>query len=65
MKAGVVLDAWKLPVFKRHLDDAGYAYTEAPALTRKTVTLVVQCEWAHKLQAVIEAAEAECALVRK
>lgn len=26
--AGVVIDDWKLPIFKRHLDGAGSKYTE-------------------------------------
>lgn len=60
MKAGVVIDAWKLPVFKRHLDAAGYQYTEHPGITPDTLTLKVICEWAHKLQPIVKAANDEC-----
>ena len=33
MNAGIAIDAWKLTIFKKHLDDAGYEYTEHPGLT--------------------------------
>jgi hypothetical protein len=63
MKAGVVIDGWKLPIFKRHLDAAGYKYTEHPGLTADTLTLKVTCEWAHKLQPIVKAANDECRAV--
>ena len=28
LKAAIALDAWKLAIFQRHLDAAGYAYTD-------------------------------------
>jgi hypothetical protein len=54
MIAGVVLDDWKLPVFKKHLDAAGYQYDEPTEFT----------EWVHQLQPIIEAAQRECAEMR-
>lgn len=60
MIAGVVLDAWKLDVFKRHLGAAGYTYTEHPGPFPDVITLRVKCEFAYVLKPVIEAAEAEC-----
>lgn len=60
MIAGVVIDDWKLSIFKRHLDAAGYKYTEHPGLTVNTLTLKVTCESAHELQPVVEAACSEC-----
>lgn len=59
MIAGVVIDDWKLPIFKRHLDAAGYKYTQHP-FTENTLTLKVTCEWVHKLQPIIKAANDEC-----
>jgi len=59
--AGVVLDAWKLPVFKRRLDDAGYQYTECPGITPDTKTLRVKYEYLADLMPIIEAANKECA----
>lgn len=58
--AGVVIDSWKLPTFKKHLDAAGYTYTEHPGITRGTLTLKVQYEWVAILKPIIEAANAEC-----
>ena len=63
--AGVAIDDWKLPIFKKHLDKAGYAYTEHPGLSSGTLMLKVQCEWVHVLKPVIEAANKECAKVKK
>jgi hypothetical protein len=59
--AGVFIDDWKLPVFKRHLDKAGYNYEVRPGLTEDTLKLMVKFEWVSKLQPVIEAANEECA----
>jgi hypothetical protein len=59
--AAVVLDDWKLPVFKRHLDAAGYKYEEPVPFTEGTLTLKVRYEWVHELQPIIEAAQRESA----
>lgn len=59
--AGVVIDDWKLPTFKRHLDAAGCVYSEHPGITHGTLTLRVQYEWAATLKPIIEAANKECA----
>ena len=64
MKAGVVLDDWKLPIFKKHLDAAGYKYDEPVPFTNGTLTLKVHYEWVSQLQPIIEAAQRECAEVK-
>jgi len=33
MKAGVAVDDWKLPVFRKLLSEAGFEFTECPGLT--------------------------------
>ncbi len=58
--AAVVLDSWKLGIFKRHLDEAGFNYTEKPGITNDTLTLQVEYEWVSQLQPVIESANKEC-----
>lgn len=58
--AGVVIDDWKLPIFKRHLDGAGYKYTEHPGVTHGTLTLRVNYAWVSELKPIIEAANEEC-----
>lgn len=62
--AAVAIDSWKLPVFKRHLDEAGYKYRVLKGVIRGTMFLRVQCEWLSDLKPVIEAANRECANVR-
>lgn len=63
--AGVVIDDWKLPIFKRHLDAAGCKYTEHPGIVQETLTLRVQYEWVSKLKPIIEAANEECGNERR
>jgi len=58
--AGVGLDDWKLPIFKKHLDAAGYKYEEPVQFTEGTLILRVHYEWVHELQPIIEAAQREC-----
>lgn len=59
--AAVAIDAWKLPIFKKHLDAAGYTYTEGPGVTADTLILSVKFAWVKDLMPVIKAANAECA----
>lgn len=58
--AAVVVDDWKIPVFKRHLDAAGYKYDAPIRFTKKTSTIRVHYEWVHKLAPIVHAAEDEC-----
>jgi hypothetical protein len=60
MKAGIVLDDWKLPIFRKRLTAEGYRYEDggspSPGLTVLTVHF-------HDLGAMTEAvasAQAEC-----
>lgn len=64
-KAGVVIDDWKLPIFKRHLDMAGFAYTEHPGITEGTLTLRVEYKWVGELKPIIKAANTECANAKR
>ena len=59
--AAVGVDNWKIPVFKQHLDAAGYQYEGPFPFTESTSILRVKYEWAHLLQPIVEAANAECA----
>lgn len=58
--AGVVLDRWKLPIFKRHLDAAGFEYSEHPGVTSDTMLLKVKADFVATVQPIIEAAQREC-----
>jgi hypothetical protein len=57
--AAIVIDSYKLPIFKKHLDTAGYSYTEYPGITENTMLLKVKFDWAINLKPVIEAANKE------
>lgn len=65
MKAGIIIDKWKLPIFTRHLREAGFSYDTAPGLTNDTHTLTVTCESAKQLMPTIQAAQNECATTQK
>lgn len=65
MIAGVVLDSWKLPIFKKHLDTAGYTYTEHPGLTPDSTLLKVTCDYAYQLMPIVKAAAYEAAKEKK
>ncbi len=58
--AAVVIDKWKLPVFTRHLQQAGYTYDTCAGPTSETHILKVAYEWVAKLQPIVEAAQKEC-----
>jgi hypothetical protein len=59
-KAAIVLDSWKLPIFKKHLDTAGFTYEKPVPFTDDTLLLKTDYEWVHELQPIIEAAQLEC-----
>lgn len=64
MKAGVVLDSWKLKIFKRRLDAAGYTYEQHDGPLPKTITLTVHTEDKEGLLKVLTAASTEAANVK-
>ena len=66
MKAGIAVDDWKLPVFRKRLTEAGFEYEDAGPLTLvgNTTMLTVETDDAEGLQKVIEACQAECASQR-
>lgn len=65
MKAGIVIDAWKLPIFERHLTQSGYSFTNAGPLVAGTLFLSVETTNAEALQEVLKAANTEAAKTGK
>lgn len=59
--AAFVIDDWKLPIFKRHLDQAGYAFENAGAFTAGTTILKVETDNLEALATVARAAAKEAA----
>lgn len=65
MKAAIVIDRWKLPIFTRLLEEAGFSYEEVGALAEGTLTLIVETTEGLRLAKVVAAANAEAAASRK
>lgn len=60
-KAGIAVDAWKLPIFERHLRQAGYAFENSGKLTAGTLLLRVDTTNLVALGEVLMAANTEAA----
>ena len=60
-KAGIAIDRWKLPIFKRHLGGAGYVYEEGKGVTADTLMLYVYTDDLLALGRVVRAANNEAA----
>lgn len=59
MKAAIVIDKWKLPIFTRHLHDAGFAYEQVGGSSE--LVLKVETTEGQRLAQVVLAANVECA----
>ena len=60
MKAGIALDNWKLPVFRKRLTAAGYEYQDGGALTPDTTLLTVETDDILALKKELEKCQSEC-----
>lgn len=60
MKATIAVDNWKLPVFRRRLEAAGYKYEDAGPFTGDTTILTVETNDLLRLKRVLEECQAEC-----
>ena len=61
MKAAIALDSWKLPTFKKALDDAKFTYAEEGV--GHTIFLTVETDEVNKLKSVIYQANDACKLL--
>ncbi len=61
MRAGIAIDDWKLPIFERHLSEAGFAWKQSSGVTADTLLLFVECEFAADLMPIVSAANEEAA----
>ena len=57
---GIAIDDYKLTVFTKHLNAAGYAFTTNPGLTPGTLLLQVQAESIAAVGEICRAAQREC-----
>lgn len=63
--AGIAIDDWKLPIFKKWLDGAGYKFTQHAGLSFGTLLLKVEAESIDRLANIIEASNKEAAQWKK
>lgn len=61
LKIAIAIDRWKLPIFKKHLDRAGYEFKKRPGVTADTMMLRVESKTVDELKPIIQAAQDECA----
>jgi hypothetical protein len=54
-----------LPIFERHLKQAGYAYEQGPGLTSDSLHIYVQTDNITALEVVIRAANNECVEMKR
>ena len=60
-KAGIMLDDWKLPIFEKALDEAGFEYEQSPGITEYTLLLTVETDDLHALSEVVKKTNDEAA----
>ena len=60
MKIDIVIDAWKAPIFERHLTRSGITYTKAAGITDATVILHIEPVDMRELANVATQAAVEC-----
>jgi len=64
-KAGIIIDDWKLPIFKKTLDNKGYTYTEHHGPTEGCITLSVETDNIAKLTPLVKKMNKEAARSKK
>lgn len=62
MKAGIAIDEWKLPIFERHLRQAGYEFKNMGLMTTGVLILNVTTDNVEALHEVVKSANTEAAL---
>jgi hypothetical protein len=61
MRAGIVVDDWKLAIFRKRLTEAGFVYEDGGAPVPNCTNLLVETNNLLALKKVVEACQAECA----
>ncbi len=65
MKAGILVDDWKLPVFRRRLTEAGYDYEDGGAPRPGITILKVKTDKVMELADLLKECQDECARAGK
>lgn len=61
---GIAIDAWKRPIFDKHLEDAGHKCEWKP-LPGGVLLAKIEVQFASDIQSVINAADLEAKQLRK
>lgn len=61
MRAGIAVDNWKLPIFRKNLTAAGYVYEDGGPLVGETTLLTVETGDMLALKKVLEQCQTEAA----
>lgn len=64
MKAGVLIDTWKAPTFRKHLKKDGFVVEECGEVCGGAILLRVETVSAEALKPTIDRAYAECRKAR-
>lgn len=59
--AAIVIDSWKLEIYKKVLTEYGFVYTVVNGIGEGTMLLRVEYTFVRDLQPVVEKANLECA----
>ena len=65
MRVGIALDRWKLSIFKKHLDNAGFKYSSGPGISDDTMFLYVITDELPRIQQVVQNANDEAAQTKQ
>jgi hypothetical protein len=65
MKAGILIDTWKLPIFEKHLSQVGFIWEQTEGITKDTLLLKVQTDNVAQLDYIVRVANREAARRRK
>ena len=60
MKAGIAVDNWKLPIFRKRLTEAGFIYEDGGDLFGNCTLLMVETDDVERLEKVIRKSNSEC-----
>lgn len=60
-KTAIALESWKLSIFKKELENAGFKFEKKAGIIKDTLTLMVETNDLYKLQEVIKAANKKAA----
>lgn len=57
----IAIEIWKLKIFKKHLDKAGFKFKKNPGITSDTLLLTVETTKVAELAEVVKSANTACA----